>query len=126
VVTVTEPGRAGQGQGPAAGDSGVVTWAESLGVAGRGALISTGVAGRGALVSDPDPANPAEHVILVCTGIYHVHLEPCRPSSSISKVGPSISLYYDIEGSQKMTSGFDIGYDMTTRYRMFLRPISNA
>jgi hypothetical protein len=37
---VTEPGRAGQGQGPAAGDPGVVTWAGSLGVAGRGALIS--------------------------------------------------------------------------------------
>ncbi len=32
VVTVTEPGRAGQGQGPAAGDPGVVG---SLGVAGR-------------------------------------------------------------------------------------------
>jgi hypothetical protein len=56
---VTEPGRAGQGQGLAAGDPGVVTWAGSLGVAGRGALISTGVAGRGALVSDPErPCQP--------------------------------------------------------------------
>jgi hypothetical protein len=54
-----QPGRAGQCQGPAAGDPGVVTWAGSLGVAGRGALISTGVAGRGALVSDPErPCQP--------------------------------------------------------------------
>ncbi len=53
MVTVTEPGRAGKGQGPTAGEPGVVTSAGSLGVAGRGALISTGVAGRGALVSDP-------------------------------------------------------------------------
>ncbi len=50
-----------------------------------------------------------------------IHLEPCRPS--ISKVGPSISLYYDIKGAtfdiegRKMT--FDIWYDITTRYRMF-------
>jgi hypothetical protein len=59
VVSVTEPGRAGQGQGQAAGDPGVVSWAGSLGVAGRGALISTGVAGRGALVSDPErPCQP--------------------------------------------------------------------
>ena len=55
---VTEPGRAGQGQVPAAGDPGVVTWAGALGVAGRGALISTGVAGRGALVSDPEWTRP--------------------------------------------------------------------
>jgi hypothetical protein len=40
-----------------------------------------------------------------------------------SKVGPSMSLYYDIEGAtfdiegRKMT--FDIGYDITTQYRMF-------
>jgi hypothetical protein len=42
VVTVTEPGWVGQGQGqgPAAGDPGVVTWVGSLGVAGRGALVS--------------------------------------------------------------------------------------
>ncbi len=54
---VTEPGRAGQG--PAAGDPGVVTWAGSLGVTGSGALISTGVACRGALVSDPErPCQP--------------------------------------------------------------------
>jgi hypothetical protein len=42
---------------------------------------------------------------------------------SISKVGPSISVYYDIKDAtfdiedRKMT--FDIGYDMTTRYRRF-------
>ncbi len=62
LVIVTEPGRAGQGQGPAADDPGVVTWAGSLGVAGRGAagaLNSTGVAGRGALFSDPErPCQP--------------------------------------------------------------------
>ncbi len=59
VVTVAKPGRAGQGQGPVAGEPGVVTWAGSLGDAGRGALISTGVAGRGALVSDPErPCQP--------------------------------------------------------------------
>jgi hypothetical protein len=60
-MTVTEPGRAGQDQGPAAGEPGVVTWAgsRSLGVAGRGELISTGVAGRGALFSDPErPCQP--------------------------------------------------------------------
>jgi hypothetical protein len=40
-------------------DPGVVTCAGSLGVAGRGALISPGVAGRGALVSDPElPCQP--------------------------------------------------------------------
>jgi hypothetical protein len=55
VVTVTEPGRAGQGQGLAAVDPGVVTWAGSLGVAGRGALISTGAAGRGALPGSATP-----------------------------------------------------------------------
>jgi hypothetical protein len=61
VVTVTEPGRAGQGQDPAAGDPGIVTWAGSLGDAGRGALISTGIAGCGALVSDPArPCQPWE------------------------------------------------------------------
>jgi hypothetical protein len=56
------------------------------------------------------------------------HLEPCRPSTS--KAGPSISLYYNIEGAtfdiegatfdiegRKMT--FDIGYNITTRYRRF-------
>ena len=51
---VTDPGRAGHGHGPAEGDPDAVTWAGSLGVAGRGALISTGVAGRGALVSYPE------------------------------------------------------------------------
>ncbi len=57
-----------------------------------------------------------------------LHLEPCRPS--ISKFGPSISLYYDIEGEtfdiegRKMT--FDIGYDMTTRYQRFWHSTSNA
>ncbi len=56
---VTEPGRSGLGRGPVAGDPGVVTWAGSLRVAGRGALISTGVAGSGALVSDPErPCQP--------------------------------------------------------------------
>ena len=40
-------------------DPGVVTCAGSLGVAGRGALISPGVVGRGALVSDPErPCQP--------------------------------------------------------------------
>ena len=48
---VTDPGRAGHGHGPAEGDPDAVTWAGSLGVAGRGVLISTG---RGALVSDPE------------------------------------------------------------------------
>jgi hypothetical protein len=55
------------------------------------------------------------------------HLEPCRPSMSI---GPSISLYPDIEGATfdievlKMT--FDIGYNLTIRYRRFRTSISNA
>ncbi len=62
VVTVTEPGRAGQGQGPAAGDPGVVTGAGALGGAGRGAVILTGVAGRGALHSDPE--RPRQHCAL--------------------------------------------------------------
>ncbi len=65
VVTVTKPGRAGQGQGPAAVEPGVVTWAGSLRVAGRGALISTGVAGHGALVSDPErPCQPCLSLLL--------------------------------------------------------------
>jgi hypothetical protein len=49
------------------------------------------------------------------------HLELCRPS--ISKVGPSISLYYDIEGAifdiEDRKTTFDIGYNMTSRYRVF-------
>ena len=48
---MTDPGRPGPDHGPAEGDPDAVTWAGSLGVAGRGVLISTG---RGALVSDPE------------------------------------------------------------------------
>ncbi len=36
---------------------------------------------------------------------FQIHLEPCRPS--ISKVGPSILLYYDIEGNPNTIKGFD-------------------
>ncbi len=48
------------------------------------------------------------------------HLEPCRPS--ISKVWPSISLYYDIKGAtfdivgRTWKTTFNIGCNMTTRY----------
>ncbi len=61
------------------------------------------------------------------------HLEPWQCSNrSISSVGPSISVYYDIEietfdiERYKMTFDIETRYELETRYRMFCNSISNA
>jgi hypothetical protein len=56
------------------------------------------------------------------------HLEPWQ--RSISSVGPSVSVYYDIEietfDIERYEMTFDIEIRYETRYRMFLNSISNA